>query len=327
MTPEEVRRQSENAYAQWAVQWREHCKIHSAYPQKPLTDFIGTGVGKAILCVANGNSFEENIDVIKANKDKCDIICCDKTLGHLIDNGIFPQFCVVCDANVDYEKYLKPYEKQLQNTILFNNACGNPKWTANGNWKDVYFFVNKDIIKSEIEFSNLSKCSNFIPAGTNVSNAMIVFLTQSDEAGARNFFGYDKILLIGFDYCWSDSKYYAFDNSGSGKDNYMRHMYVINGAGELCYTSGNLFFSYQWIQKYVSAYHLPVVQCSKRSLLIGCRKGDLAEQMNYTFDKEDSLKLRDMIKIKDNLLRNLRQIDNSLEELARKHTYNFLATT
>ena len=106
MTPEDVKRQSENAYAQWCVQWREHCKAHSIYPQKPLSDFLGIGIGRAILCVANGYSFEENIETIKANKDSCDIICCDKTLGHLIDNGINPTYCVVCDANVNYEKYL-----------------------------------------------------------------------------------------------------------------------------------------------------------------------------------------------------------------------------
>jgi len=327
MTPEEIKKQSDNAYFQWAAQWRENCKTHSTMPQKPLSDFIGIGIGKSILCVANGYSFEENIEVIKENKDKCDIVCCDKTLGHLIDNEIYPQYCVVCDANVNYEKYLKPFEDKLSKTVLFINACGNPKWSKNGNWKDIYFFVNKDIIKSEVEFSGLSGCHNFIPAGTNVSNAIVVFLTQSDEHGAQNYFGYDKILLIGFDYCWKDDKYYSFDKNADGKDNYMRHMYVLNGANEFCYTSGNLYFSHQWIQRYIQAYRLPIVQCSKKSLLVQCRTGDLKEQMNYNFYQDDSKKLRDNIKIKDNLLRNLRQIDKSLEEIARKHSYNFLVTT
>jgi hypothetical protein len=156
---------------------------------------------------------------------------------------------------------------------------------------------------------------------------MVVFLTQSDERGAQNFFGYDKILLIGFDYCWSAGKYYAFDHTGSGKDNYMRHIYMINGAGEYCYTSGNLLFSYQWLSRYVSAYHLPVVQCTKKTLLTGCRFGDLKDQMSYNFFPEDSKKLREKIKIKDNLLRNLRQLDDSLGDLAKRHAYNFLATT
>lgn len=327
MTPEEVKQQSENAYNQWCKQWREHASIHSKFPQRSIEDFTNIGIGRAVLCVANGRSFEDNIETIKANQNKVDIMCCDKTLGHLLNNGIAPTYCMVCDANVNYEKYLKPYENQLQNTILFINACGNPEWSKNGNWKHIYFFINKDILKSEQEFSKLSGCKNFIPAGTNVSNAMVVFLTQSDETGARNFFGYDKILLIGYDYSWTAGKYYAFNPTGDGKDNYMRHINMINGMDEPCFTSGNLFFSLQWIDKYVKVYQLPVVQCSNHSIYSGLKQGDLKQQMNYNFDTSDYDKVQEKIKIRENLLRNLGHIDQSLADISRKHSYNFLATT
>lgn len=94
-----------------------------------LSDLEFSGIGKAILLVANGYSLEENMHTIKENKDKVDIICCDKTLGHLINNGIEPTYCLVCDANVDYEKYLKPFEDKLKNTILLINVCANPLWS------------------------------------------------------------------------------------------------------------------------------------------------------------------------------------------------------
>lgn len=327
MTPEETRQQSENAYNQWCVQWREYAKHHSKYPQKSLSDFRYSGMGKAVLCVANGRSFQDNIETIKENQNKVDILCCDKTLGHLLDNGITPTFCVVCDANVSYEKYMEKYKDQLQNTILFGNVCGNPKWADNGNWKDVYFFVNKDIIRSEREFSSLSGCQNQIPAATNVSNAMIVFLTQCDESGFKNFFGYDKILLIGFDYSWRENEYYAFDDEAGGKSRYMKHIYVLDGEGQLAYTSANLQFSLRWLETYIRAYGLPVVQCTRRTLLSSITKGDLKEQMQYNFQREDSEKIRDLITIKDNLVKNLRQIDQSLSKIARDHQYNFLATT
>lgn len=327
MSPEEVRIQSENAYGQWCVQWREHAVIHSKMEQKPMSDFLASGIGRSILCVANGYSFEENIETIKEHGKNVDILCCDKTLGHLLDHGIKPKFCMVCDANVNYETYLKPFENQLSDTILLINACGNPKWTQNGNWKSVYFFVNKDVINSEIEFCKLSGCQNVIPAGTNVSNAMVVLLTQSDENGAKNYFGYDKILLIGYDYCWKEGQYYAFDHTGGGKDNYMRHMYVIDGNGERAYTSGNLFFSYQWFERYIQAYRLPIIQCSKKSLMVNCRTGDLKEHMNYNFNSDDAEKVRNFIKLKDDLLQRLGQLDKSLEEIAKSHSINFLATT
>ena len=327
MSMDSIRQQSENAYNQWCKQWREHAIIHSKIPQKSFADFVAKGIGRAILCVANGRSFEEQIETIKENKNKVDILCCDKTLGHLLDDGIEPTYCMVCDANVDYKKYLEPYMEKLSKTTLFMNVCGNPDWTKNGNWKDIYFFVNKDIILSEIEFSSLSGCQNFIPAGTNVSNQMIVLLTQCDEHGTKNYFGYDKILLIGYDYCWRDDKYYAFDNDGGGKNNYMRHVYAIDEAGNYCYTSGNLYFSKEWVEKYVKVYGCPVVQCTKNTIFAGNRIGDLGKQMNYNFQIEDSEKVREFIKIKDNLLRNLGQIDISLGKIARDHYNSFLATT
>lgn len=327
MSPEALREQSLNAYNQWCEQWREHAKIHSTFEQLPLSDFIAIGVGKAVLCVANGRSFQDNIETIKKYQRNVDILCCDKTLGHLIDNGITPTYCMVCDANVNYEKYMQPWEDKLQDTILLCNVCGNPKWSSNGNWKKIYFFVNKDIILSEIEFAGLSGCRNFIPAGTNVSNAMIVLLTQSDDSGAKNYFGYDKILLTGYDYSWRSDEYYSFDDLGGGKNNYMRHITAIDGDGKCCYTSSNLYMSLQWAEKYISAFALPVVQCSNRTLLNSIRKGDLGEQMQYNFYREDSDKVRDKLKIRENLLRNLGQIDRALADLSRKHSYNFLATT
>ena len=247
MTEQEVRQQSQNAYDQWCVQWRDHAKRLAPLAKKSIQDFIASGVGRAVLCVANGFSLEENIETLKANWQKCDILCCDKTLGALLDHGIKPTFCMVCDANVVYSEYMEKWKDQLQDTILMMNVCGNPEWAEKGNWKDKYFFINKDVLHSELEFAKLSGCPNFIPAGTNVSNAMIVLLTQSDENGARNFFGYDKILLVGYDYCWRDGKYYAFDGEANGKNNYMRHMNLVDSEGEYVHTSGNLYMSLKWI--------------------------------------------------------------------------------
>jgi len=308
---EQVLAQSKAAYNQWAPQWREHAKIHAEFPQKSLSDFNSTGVGKAVLAIANGYSLEENIQTIFENQKNVDIICCDKTLGHLLSHGITPKFCLVADANVSYEKYLKPFENELEDTILLMNACGNPEWTKNGNWKDIYFFVNKDILGSEKEFCKISGCPNIIPAGTNVSNALVIMLSQSDNNARQNFFGYDKILLIGFDYSWKfNGKYYAFDDDGGGKANYMRHSYLVFPTGEFGYTSGNLQFSAQWLEQYIRAFNLPVVNCAKATLL-NLKNCDLKEQMQYRFRSEDS-------KIARNLLAELRKIDEFKNEVQKK---------
>lgn len=303
--------QSKAAYNQWAKQWREQAKTNSKWPMKSMDDFQFIGIGKAILCVGNGYSLEENIEVIRKNQDNVDILCCDKTLGHLLSNGITPTFCMVQDANVDFDRYMKPWADQLQNTILFMNVCANPVWAEKGNWKDKYFLVNKDIMGNEKEFSELSGCKNFIPAGTNVSNAMVVMLTQCDNQTKRNFFGYDKILLIGFDYSWrADGKYYAFNQDGDGKACYMKHSYIVTHDGKYGYTSGNLTFSAQWLDKYVRAFQLPVIQCSRSTIYAGLKTGDLEKNMKYSHRPHDA----DIVKSEVDELRKIMMKKNKIEK-------------
>ena len=321
MDAEKIRQQSKAAYAQWHVQWAEHAKIHSKFKMKNLQDLENSGIGRAVLCVANGYTFEENLETIKKYQHNVDILCCDKTLAHLIENGITPTYCLVCDANVDFDKYCARVKDKLKDTILFMSACANPRWSQEAEWKDIYFFVNKDIINSEREFSALSGCKNFIPAGTNVSNAMVVFLTQSDNEGKKNFFGYDKILLIGFDYSWRyGKKYYAFDGDGGGKDKYMRHIYLVTHSGEAAYSSGNLIFSAQWLETYIRAFGLPIIQCSKASALGSVKVSDLETQMQYKYKPEDSKRVRSIIHSIRELVKQRRDLENQLNVIGKDHT-------
>jgi hypothetical protein len=311
------------AYMQWSKQWREHAHKHKGVAFKSFEDFRNVGIGKAVVCVANGYSFEENLETLKANQHNVDIFACDKTLGHLLDNGIKPTYCIVCDANVNYEKYLKPWEDQLQDTILFQNVCGNPKWTFNGNWKDRYFYVNKDVMNYEREFAALSGCNNLVTAGTNVSNMMIVLLTQCDNDKRQNLFGYDKILMVGFDYSWKfGGKYYAFDEKGGGKYHYMRHIYGVSQSGKLIFTSNNLSSSGSWLELYVKAYKVPVVQCSQDALYMFGKPGKLDEQIKYRHKPDDAPTVIGMVNERRGLEKRLAELDNGLRDIAREHWYS-----
>lgn len=289
LSSEQIKQQSLNAYNQWCEQWREQAKAHYLAEHPNLGDYQNHGVGRACLVVANGYTLEENIETIKKYQHMVDIMVCDKAMGHLLDHGITPDFVLLCDANVSYEKYMEPWKDQLKETVLFSNVCANPKWTEGGHFKKQYFFVNEDVLRSEREFSELSNCYNFIPAATNVSNAMCVFLTQSNNNGRNNFFGYDKYLMIGFDYSWrSDGGYYAFSGEGGGKKNYMKHVQCLSWDGHLLYTSNNLLFSSKWLQQYIATFSLPFVQCGSRVLFGGTLRGDLAEHMQYEYKPEDA---------------------------------------
>lgn len=321
VSEEEVRHQSISCYTQWAEVWRENARFHgNRFTMHPFSELENTGIGKAALCVANGYSFEENIETIKKYKNNVDIVACDKTIKHLIDNGIPVKYCVVCDANVSYEKYLEPIKDKLQDTILIVNVCANTKWATFGNWKKTYFFVNQDILKSEKEFSGLSGCQNIIVAATNVSSQMIVALTQSDNKHARNVFGYDKYLMIGFDFSWSDGKYYAFDAEGGGKNNYMRNIYLKNFDGEVIYTSTNLLFSARWFEGYLKAFKLPIFQCSKRSIIGGISGfKDLEKEMQYAYRTEDCHIVQKLITMKREYLKLMSDVDQKLNDIAFDH--------
>ena len=320
MTEAEIRHQSVSCYGQWCELWRENAKFHgNRFTMHSFDDLMNTGIGKAALCIANGYSFEENIDVIKKYQNNVDIVACDKTIKHCIDNDIKVKYCVVCDANVSYEKYLEPIKDKLEDTILIINVCAQTKWATFGNWKKVYFFVNQDILKSEQEFSQISGCKNLVVAATNVSSQMIVVLTQSNNKMIKNFFGYDKYLLIGFDYSWEDN-YYAFNKTGDGKINYMRNIYLKNFAGDLVCTSTNLMFSARWFENYLKAFKLPIFQCSNKSIIVGIAGiRDLQKEMQYKYRTEDSFVVQKMVKLKQELSEQIKEIEYKLGDIAWEH--------
>jgi len=320
--------QSKSAYNQWCDKWRAHAIHHSKHaPFRPLSDFKFSGIGKALLLVGNGYSFEENIETIKKYQSNVDIMCCDKTLGTLLDNGITPTFCMVADAVVDYEKYMKPWENKLQNTILFSAVTANPKWTDNGNWKKMYFYCVEDAIQTEKEFTALSKCDNTIPAATNVGNSLLVMVTQSDNKGRKNYFGYDKIVLIGYDFCWRHNKnYYAFDHSAQGKRFYMTHVFARTRGGHHCYTSTNLLFSAQWLENYLNLFKLPVVLGSDSTILGAVPVKSLESQMQYKFDTVDSRKVINFAAERDALKRRISETEEKIRKISNKHWRSHLAS-
>ncbi len=327
MNGSQLKIQSMNAYQQNCIAWRENAKVNGRHPQKSFEELSLIGVGRAIVACANGFSFEEAMPLLIKYAGNVDFIACDKTLGHLLKNGIKPKFCLVADARVSYEKYLEPYKDQLSETILLQNVCGNPKWADNGNWKDKYFFVYMDVMHYEREFQAISKCPNLITAGTNVSNMMVVALTQCTNENRRNLIGYDKIILTGFDYSWRmGGKYYAFDQDAGGKQFYMRHIYGLSPSGKMIYSSNNLNASAQWLNQYCEAFRVPVVQTTKDGLATFGKVGDLEAQLKYRYKTTDLDEIRKEMKKKNHLATQLKKIDNKLRDISKTHYYAHLAT-
>lgn len=327
MTPAETKAQTIQAYKQHKDIWTKYAKESAKYRMKSFNDLALTGIGRAIVSVANGYSFEEQIEILKKHKNNVDFIACDKTMGHLLDHGITPTYVVVCDSRVNFEKYMAPWKDKLKDTILIQNVCASPTWADNGNWKDRYFFVNMDVMHYEREFVEYSGCKNLVTAGTNVSNMMVVLLTQCNNEQRRNLMGYDKIILCGYDYSWrSDGKYYAFDDTGSGKKYYMRHVYGLSSTGKMLYTSNNLVSSASWLNDYVRAFKIPIVQCSPDSVGDFGQKGDLEENIKYRFKAADREVIKQELLKRNHLAQQMKKIDDKLKYISQEHYYQHLAT-
>ena len=249
--------QSKGALSQWEPRWIEHSLANGIEYRKRGTkhkDLLMKGTGKTVVIVGMGHSFEDQIETLKKYRHAVEVCVVDKGFRDLLNHGIKPDYVMVADAMVSYEKYCEPYLKDTDGVVLISAITANPKWAAN--WKgSVYFYVNKDNIFTEIKFAGISGCYEALPAASNVGNASVVFMTQ--------ILAYDTFLLMGWDHSWGfDDPYYAFDDNAD-KRGYMHHMDVIDSKGEWAMTSQNLLFSARWLGHYSSQVpHLNIVNCS-----------------------------------------------------------------
>lgn len=266
LTPDEVLAQSEAAFRQWDETWSKHSKINGemykaeGHSHKEL---LWEGAGKTMLCCALGPSFEDNIGLIKEHKDNPALLisCVDKCMGPLIDNDIIPDYVIIADAGIDYNKWCAPWIDKTDDITLIANVNANPEWTTNWKGRKI-FYVNKDNIQTEKKYSEISGCHEFIPASSNVGNTVVVFTTQ--------ILGCDEYILLGYDYCWGDEdNYYAFGDSN--KRWWMRHAQMVDLIGRLVNTSQNLIFSARWLTDYwrgvLIQQNIKIVNCSGKGIL------------------------------------------------------------
>ena len=85
---------------------------------------------------------------------------------------------MVCDAQVNFEKYGKINKELIKGINLLATCTSNPKWTKywGENGGKIDFFVNKDNIRTHKIFGEYfeDKVHYTIPAASNVANSMYV---------------------------------------------------------------------------------------------------------------------------------------------------------
>lgn len=249
MDRKEVLMQSQRAYDQWCTLWRYNSSTVKTSPNKvPMSALSNQGLGKQLVIVSMGGSFEKQVDVLKKYQHLVDIMAVDKAFVPLMEHGIRPDFVLVADAQVSFPNYCEPFLNQTKDIILLSNVNANPDWHMN--WKGVKsFYVNKDNIESEKEFSAISGIQDQIHAGSNVSNAALIY--------ANSVLNYDKYVLLGFDFCWDvGGKFYAFSKGTEKLGNKgiaLNNLRILDRRYEMVNCSENLWFSARWLDMYIQS--------------------------------------------------------------------------
>jgi len=289
----DVLKQSQQVWKQFGEsRWIPFAKENAKLQRRNANELKGCGIGKVLVLAAMGESLEKNISILKKFQDRVDIITCDKGFVPLIKAGIRPKYVMICDTNVRFS-HMEDYIHETKDIILIATPYAHTAWTTM--WKGPrYFYVNKDAIQSEKIFLEiLGSDSRVIPASSNVSNAMFVFMTGCDEKSKENFSGYEKFILLGYDYSWrSDGNYYSFSNPYP-KNAYMTHHFPLDLKGNICRTSENLMFSMKWLYSYITTFNIPAVNCSGCGILGIPLQNDLENELNKI---NPSKKVSDRIK-------------------------------
>lgn len=266
LSEDEVRRQSEAAFSQSGEKWKRHARLNGEIFKrngKSFKELYMTGYGRILVVVGMGKSLEDQMGLLKKYQShpNTDIVCCDKAFAPLIENGIKPKYVFLADANIKPELWLEQAEDKTTDVTLIASVCCNPEWTRR--WKGpIYFYVNKDNIKTEKIYSEISGCYDLIPASSNVGNTAVVFSTSILQ--------YKEYLLVGYDFAWEpESNYYAFHDND--KRYWMKTHHIRDNNGEPAYTSSNLLFSCRWLQDYYTGPVLhegmKMFNCSGRGFL------------------------------------------------------------
>ena len=277
----DVVNQSNQVFNQFGEsKWIPFAKENAKLKRRNSNELKNSGIGKVMVSVAMGESTENALPHLKKYRDRYILLTCDKGFGALLEHGVKADYVMICDANIPY-KWLEPYVNETKDVNLISTVYGNIEWTTK--WLgEKYFFINKDAIDSQKRFIPIfgDDSIRIIPASTNVSNAMIVFMTGGDDTNNINWAGYDKYLLTGYDYSWRPfGNYYAWSDP-KPKRYYMTHRTIRDLNNQKCLTSENLFFSAKWMYSYLTTFNFPVINCSGRGLLLIPLQGDIEINLN-----------------------------------------------
>ena len=162
-----------------------------------ISDLDGKFEGQTALILAPGPSLSENIEFIKANREKFVIFAVNKVLRYLESNGITPDFAVCLDAiYMDYT--LSGLEDYLTKINCLMDVKSDSQILTKTFKKVFYTFSENDFIAKKIgEYNSFAKLREYGSSATTMALISAIHL------------GFNKIIFAGLDMAFKDDVMYA----------------------------------------------------------------------------------------------------------------------
>ena len=154
-------------------------------------------VGQTALVAGAGPSLKDNIEAIKANREKLTIFAVNKAVKYLVQNGVTPDFVVFLDAR-NAMSTLGEWASYIKNVNCITDIRSDKEIVKVGFNKIFYAFSENDsIVKKIAEYNKFIKFYEF--GGTS----SLLALTAAVKLG------FSKTILAGIDLAFKDNIMYA----------------------------------------------------------------------------------------------------------------------
>lgn len=160
-----------------------------------LSELENKFVGQTALIVASGPSLNDNIEKIKANRDKFVVFAVNKVVKYLLEKEIYPDFIVCLDA--------KNMKKTLEGLDLSKSNCIMDVRTDTSvfllGFKKIFLnFSETDFFMKKLQHYN--PALRFYESGGSASTLALVSAVK---------LGFSKIVLAGLDLAFKDNVIYS----------------------------------------------------------------------------------------------------------------------
>ena len=178
-----------------------------------LSDLEGKFAGQTALVIAAGPSLSENIEKIKADRNKFVIFAVNKVLRTLLANGIYPDFVVGLDAQYVGTTFNGLEEYLPKINYITDIRSDNSALTMNFKKTFIAFTENDLVIKKMKEFNDIH---TYESGGSATTMAFVTAVKL----------GFNKIIFTGLDLAYKGDVAYA---SGDSVNKISENQIVING--------------------------------------------------------------------------------------------------